>query len=98
MKVDIKQQVAQGRGEVIVGDREHFPPQDQVKPCEVGMRLACSLLRRQAFHTYSLMQKPCRKWPLGSQRKWENHIKMNCREICCEAGMQMRLAEDCIQW
>lgn len=49
--MDIKQQVAQRRGEVIVGDREQFLPQDQVKPCEAGMSLTCSFVRRQALHT-----------------------------------------------
>jgi len=43
--------VAQRRGEVIVGDREQFLPQYQVKPCEAGMNLTCSFLRRQALHT-----------------------------------------------
>lgn len=26
------------------------------------------------------------------------YIQMNFREICCEAGMQMQLSEDCIRW
>ena len=36
---------------MIVGGREQFLPQDQVKPCEVGMSLTCNFLRRQALHT-----------------------------------------------
>jgi hypothetical protein len=43
--VDIKQQVAQGRGEVVGGDREQFSTVDQVKPCEIRMNLTCILLR-----------------------------------------------------
>jgi hypothetical protein len=74
--VDIKQQVAQGRGKVIVGDREQFLPQDQVKPCEVRMSLMCNFLRKEALHTVW-----CRKWPLESQRKWEDHIKTTCRVV-----------------
>jgi len=49
--MDIKQQVTQRRGELIVGDREQFLPQDQVKPFEAGMSLTCIFLRRQALHT-----------------------------------------------
>jgi len=35
----------------MVGDREQFHAQDQVKPCEVGMSLTSNFLRRQALHT-----------------------------------------------
>lgn len=43
--MDIKQQVAQRKGEVVGGEREQFSTLDQVKPCEIRMSLICILLR-----------------------------------------------------
>jgi hypothetical protein len=31
-------------------------------------------------------------------RKWDNNIKMDLREICCEDGRWMELAQDRVQW
>jgi hypothetical protein len=52
--VVIKQQVAQGNGEMTGGDWERFTVRDQAKPCDIRIGLTCSSVRRQAF-TYSVV-------------------------------------------
>jgi hypothetical protein len=41
-RMDTKQQVAQGRGEMLGGDREKFPPQEWLKPSGLPHHLLCS--------------------------------------------------------
>ena len=45
------------------------------------------------------MGKPEGKKPLGrSRRRWENNIKMDLREVGCDPGDWIDLAEDRDQW
>ena len=40
-----------------------------------------------------------RKRPLGRpRRRWEDNIKMDLREVCCDPGEWIDLAEDRDQW
>ena len=44
-------------------------------------------------------RKPERKRPLGSpRRRWEDNIKMDFREMGCDTGDWIALAEDRDQW
>ena len=46
-----------------------------------------------------LVGKPERKRPLGRPRgRWENNIKMDFREVGCDPGDWIALAEDRDQW
>ena len=46
-----------------------------------------------------LVGKPEGKRPLGSpRRRWEDNIKMDLREVVCDPGDWMALAEDRDQW
>ena len=46
-----------------------------------------------------LVGKPERKKPLGSpRRRWEDNIKMDLREVGCDLGDWIALAEDRDQW
>ena len=43
--------------------------------------------------------KPEGKRPLGrSRRRWEDNIKMDLREVGCDPGEWISLAEDRVQW
>ena len=45
------------------------------------------------------MGKPGGNRPLGrSRRRWEDNIKMNLREVGCDPGEWIDLAEDRDQW
>ena len=45
------------------------------------------------------MGKPEGKRPLGGpRRRWEDNIKMDLREVGCDHGDWMALAEDRYQW
>ena len=46
-----------------------------------------------------LMGRPERRRPLGMPRlRWEDNIKMNSREVDCDAGEWIELAQDRDQW
>ena len=46
-----------------------------------------------------LAGKPVGKRPLGRPRlRWEDNIKMDLREVCCDPGEWINLAEDRDQW
>ena len=46
-----------------------------------------------------LVGKPERKRPRGRpRRRWEDHIKMDLREVCGDPGEWIDLAEDRDQW
>ena len=46
-----------------------------------------------------LVGKPEGKKPLGrSRRRWEDNIKMDLREVGCDNGEWIDLAEDRDQW
>ena len=46
-----------------------------------------------------LVGKPERKRPLGRpRRRWEDNIKMDLREVGCDPGEWIDLAEDRDQW
>ena len=46
-----------------------------------------------------LLGKPEGKRPLGRQRsRWEDNIKMDFREVGCDSGDRIDLAEDRDQW
>ena len=46
-----------------------------------------------------LVGKPEGKRPLGRpRRRWEDNIKMDLREVGCDLGNWMALAEDRDQW
>ena len=46
-----------------------------------------------------LMRRIEGKRPLGRpRRRWENFIKMDLREVSCEAGDWRDLAKDRVQW
>ena len=46
-----------------------------------------------------LVGKPEGKRPLGrTRRKWEENIKMDLREVGCDPGIWIALAEDRDQW
>ena len=46
-----------------------------------------------------LVGKPKGKRPLGRQRhRWEDNIKMDLREVGCDPGEWIDLAEDRDQW
>ena len=46
-----------------------------------------------------LVGKPEGKRPLGRpRRRWEDNIKMNLREVGCDHGVCIDLAEDRDQW
>jgi hypothetical protein len=43
----------------------------------------------------NLIERPYRKHLTGRpRRRWEDNIKMNLKEICCEGGKWMELAQD----
>ena len=45
------------------------------------------------------MGRPERRRPLGMPRlRWEDNIKMNSREVDCDAGEWIELAQDRDQW
>ena len=45
------------------------------------------------------MGKPESKRPLGRpRRRWEDNIKMDLREVCCDPGDWIDPAEDRDQW
>ena len=45
------------------------------------------------------MRKPEGKSPLGRpRRRWEDNIKMDLREVGCDAGDWIALSEDRDQW
>ena len=47
------------------------------------------------MHTEFLVGKPESKRPLGrSRRRWEDNIKMDLREVGCDPGEWIDLAED----
>ena len=54
----------------------------------------------QSINAYRvLVGKPERKKPLGRPRcKWEDNIKMDLREVGCDPGEWLYLAEDRDQW
>ena len=46
-----------------------------------------------------LVGKPEEKRPLGRPRRsWEDHIKMDLREVGCDRGDWIALAQERIQW
>ena len=46
-----------------------------------------------------LVGKPESKRPLGRPRhRWEDNIKMDLREVCCDPRDWIALAEDMDQW
>ena len=45
------------------------------------------------------VRNPEGKRPLGRpRRRWEDNIKMDLRELCCDQGDYIALAEDRDQW
>ena len=54
----------------------------------------------QSRNTYRvLVGKPVGKRPLGRpRRRWEDNIKMDLREVGCDPGEWIDLAEDKHQW
>ena len=54
-------------------------------------------LSRNAYRV--LVRKPEGKRPLGRPRSiWEDNIKMNLREVGCDAGNWIDLVQDRVQW
>ena len=53
-----------------------------------------------SINTYRvLVGKPEGKKPLGrTRRRWEENIKMDLREVGCDPGEWIDLAEDTDQW
>ena len=52
---------------------------------------------RNAFRV--LVGKSERKRPLGRlQRRWEDNITMDLREVGCDAGYWINLAQDRVHW
>jgi hypothetical protein len=46
-----------------------------------------------------LVEKPLGKWSFGGlRRKWEDNVKMDLREVVCENGRGMEMAQDLVQW
>ena len=54
----------------------------------------------QSRNAYRLLVgKPEGKKPLGRPRcRWEDNIKMDLREVGCDAGDWMDLAQDRVKW
>ena len=51
------------------------------------------------MHIEFLVGKPEGNRPLGRpRRRWEDNIKMDLREVCCDPGELIDLAEDRDQW
>jgi hypothetical protein len=45
-----------------------------------------------------LVRKSLAKHPLRRiRRRWEDNFKMYLREICCEDGRWLKVAQDCVQ-
>jgi hypothetical protein len=49
-------------------------------------------------HEGSEVRTLVRNLLLGSRGRWENIINVDLREICCEDGRWMELAQDPVQW
>ena len=65
------------------------------------MRWAGHVARLEPFrNAYKvLVEKPESKRPLGRPRcRWEDNIKMDLREVGCDPGDWIALAEDRDQW
>ena len=65
------------------------------------MGRTCTVARiEQSRNVYRiLVGKPEGKRPLGKpRRRWENNIKMDFREVGCDPGDWIALAEDRNQW
>ena len=65
------------------------------------MRSAGHVARiEQSINAYRvLVGKPEGKRPLGRpRRRWEDNIKMDLREVGCDAGEWLALSEDRDQW
>lgn len=45
-----------------------------------------------------LVGNPSEKRPLVRLSRWEDNIKMDIREVGCERGKWMELAQDCVWW
>jgi hypothetical protein len=43
-------------------------------------------------------KNPVKKWPHGKPRRWEDNINICLREIDCDYGRWMELAQDHVQW
>ena len=63
------------------------------------LRWAGHVARMEKFRNAFLVGKPEIKCPLGRpRRRWEDNIKMDLREVGCDPGGWIALAEDRDQW
>ena len=63
------------------------------------MGRTCSTMEQSRNAYRVILGKPEGKRPLGrSRRRWEDNIKMDLREVGCDPGDLIALAEDRDQW